>query len=51
MTNSSHLDLLEQKHVLIAPGVRLFNVPYRTPLGWTNLPESACAMVRTDREL
>ena len=34
------LDLLEQKHVLIAPGVS-FNVPYRTHFRITNLPESA----------
>jgi alanine-synthesizing transaminase len=34
------LDLLEQKHVLIAPGVS-FNVPYRTHFRITNLPEAA----------
>ena len=34
------LDLLEQKHVLIAPGVS-FNVPYRTHFRITSLPESA----------
>ena len=34
------LDLLEQKHVLIAPGVS-FNVPYRTHFRITNLPEPA----------
>ena len=34
------LDLLEKKHVLIAPGVS-FNVPYRTHFRITNLPESA----------
>jgi alanine-synthesizing transaminase len=34
------LDLLEQKHVLIAPGVS-FNVPYRTHFRITNLPDSA----------
>lgn len=34
------LDLLEQKHVLIAPGVS-FNVPYRTHFRMTNLPDSA----------
>jgi alanine-synthesizing transaminase len=33
-------DLLEQKHVLIAPGVS-FNVPYRTHFRITNLPEAA----------
>jgi len=33
------LDLLEQKHVLIAPGVS-FNVPYRTHFRVTNLPDS-----------
>jgi alanine-synthesizing transaminase len=32
------LDLLEQKHVLIAPGVS-FNVPYRTHFRVTNLPQ------------
>jgi alanine-synthesizing transaminase len=34
------LDLLEQKHVLIAPGVS-FNVPYRTHFRVTNLPQPA----------
>jgi alanine-synthesizing transaminase len=34
------LDLLEQKHVLIAPGVS-FNVPYRTHFRITNLPPPA----------
>jgi alanine-synthesizing transaminase len=34
------LDLLERKHVLIAPGVS-FNVPYRTHFRVTNLPDSA----------
>jgi alanine-synthesizing transaminase len=34
------LDLLEQKHVLIAPGVS-FNVPYRTHVRITNLPPPA----------
>lgn len=34
------LDLLEQKHVLIAPGVS-FNVPYRTHFRVTNLPDAA----------
>jgi alanine-synthesizing transaminase len=33
------LDLLEQKHVLVAPGVS-FNVPYRTHFRVTNLPDS-----------
>jgi alanine-synthesizing transaminase len=33
------LDLLEQKHVLVAPGVS-FNVPYRNHFRITNLPES-----------
>jgi alanine-synthesizing transaminase len=32
------LDLLEQKHVLVAPGVS-FNVPYRNHFRITNLPE------------
>ena len=32
------LDLLEQKHVLIAPGAS-FNVPYRTHFRVTNLPQ------------
>jgi alanine-synthesizing transaminase len=34
------LDLLEQKHVLIAPGTS-FNVPYRNHFRVTNLPDSA----------
>jgi alanine-synthesizing transaminase len=34
------LDLLEQKHVLIAPGVS-FNVPYRNHFRITNLPDAA----------
>jgi alanine-synthesizing transaminase len=34
------LDLLEQKHVLVAPGVS-FNVPYRTHFRVTNLPDAA----------
>lgn len=34
------LDLLERKHVLIAPGVS-FNVPYRTHFRVTNLPDAA----------
>jgi alanine-synthesizing transaminase len=34
------LDLLEQKHVLIAPGVS-FNVPYRTHFRVTSLPDAA----------
>ncbi|HZF15210.1 MAG TPA: aminotransferase class I/II-fold pyridoxal phosphate-dependent enzyme [Steroidobacteraceae bacterium] len=34
------LDLLEQKHVLIAPGSS-FNVPYRTHFRITNLPDAA----------
>ena len=34
------LDLLEQQHVLIAPGVS-FNVPYRTHFRVTNLPDAA----------
>jgi alanine-synthesizing transaminase len=33
------LDLLEQKHVLVAPGVS-FNVPYRTHFRVTSLPDS-----------
>ena len=33
------LDLLEQQHVLIAPGVS-FNVPYRTHFRITNLPDA-----------
>jgi alanine-synthesizing transaminase len=34
------LDLLEQKHVLVAPGVS-FNVPYRNHFRITNLPHAA----------
>jgi alanine-synthesizing transaminase len=34
------LDLLEKKHVLVAPGVS-FNVPYRNAFRITNLPERA----------
>jgi len=34
------LDLLEQKHVLVAPGFS-FNVPYRTHFRVTNLPDAA----------
>lgn len=34
------LDLLERKHVLVAPGVS-FNVPYRNHFRITNLPEAA----------
>jgi len=34
------LDLLEHKHVLVAPGVS-FNVPYRTHFRITNLPDAA----------
>jgi alanine-synthesizing transaminase len=34
------LDLLEQQHVLIAPGVS-FNVPYRNHFRITNLPDAA----------
>ena len=34
------LDLLEHKHVLIAPGVS-FNVPYRNHVRLTNLPDAA----------
>jgi len=33
------LDLLEQKHVLVAPGVS-FNVPYRSHFRVTNLPDA-----------
>jgi alanine-synthesizing transaminase len=33
------LDLLEQKHVLIVPGVS-FNVPYRNHFRITNLPDA-----------
>jgi alanine-synthesizing transaminase len=34
------LDLLEQKHVLVAPGVS-FNVPYKNHFRITNLPDSS----------
>jgi alanine-synthesizing transaminase len=34
------LDLLEQQHVLVAPGVS-FNVPYRSHFRITNLPDAA----------
>lgn len=34
------LDLLEQKHVLVAPGVS-FNVPYRNHFRVTTLPDAA----------
>jgi alanine-synthesizing transaminase len=34
------LDLLEQKHVLVAPGVS-FNVPYRNHFRVTTLPDSS----------
>ena len=34
------LELLEKKHVLVAPGVS-FNVPYRNAFRITNLPERA----------
>ncbi len=34
------LELLEQKHVLVAPGVS-FNVPYRSHFRITNLPDAA----------
>jgi alanine-synthesizing transaminase len=34
------LELLEHKHVLVAPGVS-FNVPYRNCFRITNLPESS----------
>ncbi len=38
------LDLLEQKHVLVAPGVS-FNVPYRNHFRVTNLPDAATLRV------
>lgn len=38
------LDLLEQKHVLVAPGVS-FNVPYRNHFRVTNLPDAATLKV------
>ena len=40
MTRHFALDLLEQKHVLVAPGVS-FNVPYRNHFRVTNLPDAA----------
>ena len=36
------LDLLEQKHVLVAPGVS-FNVPYRNHFRVTTLPDAGDA--------
>ena len=42
------LDLLEQKHVLIAPGVS-FNVPYRNHFRVTTLPDSATLKVVFNR--
>jgi alanine-synthesizing transaminase len=38
------LDLLEQQHVLVAPGVS-FNVPYRNHFRITNLPDAATLAV------
>jgi alanine-synthesizing transaminase len=38
------LDLLEQKHVLVAPGVS-FNVPYRNRFRVTTLPDPATLRV------
>jgi alanine-synthesizing transaminase len=38
------LDLLEQKHVLVAPGVS-FNVPYRNHFRVTTLPDAATLKV------
>jgi alanine-synthesizing transaminase len=38
------LDLLEQKHVLVAPGVS-FNVPYRNHFRVTTLPDPATLRV------
>jgi alanine-synthesizing transaminase len=38
------LDLLEQKHVLVAPGVS-FNVPYRNHMRVTTLPDAATLRV------
>ncbi|HEY3785901.1 MAG TPA: aminotransferase class I/II-fold pyridoxal phosphate-dependent enzyme [Steroidobacteraceae bacterium] len=38
------LDLLEHKHVLVAPGVS-FNVPYRTHFRVTNLPDPALLQI------
>jgi len=38
------LDLLEQQHVLVAPGVS-FNVPYRNHFRVTSLPDAATLRV------
>ena len=42
------LDLLEQKHVLVAPGAS-FNVPYRNHFRVTNLPDARDAARRVRR--
>jgi alanine-synthesizing transaminase len=42
------LELLEQKHVLVAPGVS-FNVPYRNHFRITNLPDAATLRVVFER--
>jgi alanine-synthesizing transaminase len=42
------LDLLEKKHVLVAPGVS-FNVPYNTHFRITNLPDAATLRIVFDR--
>ena len=42
------LDLLEQKHVLVAPGVS-FNVPYRNHFRVTTLPDPAMLRVVISR--
>jgi len=42
------LDLLEQKHVLVAPGVS-FNVPYRNHFRVTTLPDAATLQVVFER--
>jgi alanine-synthesizing transaminase len=42
------LDLLEKKHVLVAPGVS-FNVPYKTHFRITNLPDAATLRIVFDR--
>src|SRR5690242_5335185 len=42
------LDLLEQKHVLVAPGVS-FNVPYRTHFRITNLPDAPLLKIVFER--
>jgi alanine-synthesizing transaminase len=42
------LDLLEQQHVLVAPGVS-FNVPYRNHFRVTTLPDAATLRVVFDR--